>query len=448
MRIKIIAILFLSAGMICWGKTVTLAECIHRGIANNLSVENARIDINKSRTGITQNRSRLLPVINGIFQFTDYLKQPVNVTTGTLLGNDFPENPTWQTIRSMQYNVNAGVQLNVPLYNQSIYASIDVAETVEHLGRLSYDKAVEDLTMQIGKVYYLAQSSLEQTVLADENIARMQELCGITEAMYEQGVVLEVDLNRARINLQNLKAQRDQFSMLYEQQINMLRFLLDLAPEDRIEVERMPRDIVRINISGISHALPELRMVTMQKELIDRKITAIKAGYIPTISLTGYAGALGYQDKFNHFFHTKASSQNWFGNCFIGLNVSIPIFDAGSKKLQIRQHRYDAEQAINRAEILQNKIRTDYSNALRQLDHNIEVFQTQSQSYRLACDVFKVTEEQYREGVSSMTAILQDEMQLRTAQSARTQAHCLFNLAQLELLRLSDNLSALSNCSK
>ena len=348
----------------------------------------------------------------------------------------------------MQYNVNAGVQLNVPLYNQSIYASIDVAETVEHLGRLSYDKAVEDLTMQIGKVYYLAQSSLEQTVLADENIARMQELCGITEAMYEQGVVLEVDLNRARINLQNLKAQRDQFSMLYEQQINMLRFLLDLAPEDRIEVERMPRDIVRINISGISHALPELRMATMQKELIDRKITAIKAGYIPTISLTGYVGALGYQDKFNHFFHTKASSQNWFGNCFIGLNVSIPIFDAGSKKLQIRQHRYDAEQAINRAEILQDKIRTDYSNALRQLDHNIEVFQTQSQSYRLACDVFKVTEEQYREGVSSMTAILQDEMQLRTAQSARTQAHCLFNLAQLELLRLSDNLSALSNCSK
>lgn len=306
MRIKIIAILFLSAGMICWGKTVTLAECIHRGIANNLSVENARIDINKSRTGITQNRSRLLPVINGIFQFTDYLKQPVNVTTGTLLGNDFLENPTWQTIRSMQYNVNAGVQLNVPLYNQSIYASIDVAETVEHLGRLSYDKAVEDLTMQIGKVYYLAQSSLEQTVLADENIARMQELCGITEAMYELGVVLEVDLNRARINLQNLKAQRDQSSMLYEQQINMLRFLLDLAPEDRIEVERMPRDIVRINISGISHALPELRMATMQKELIDRKITAIKAGYIPTISLTGYAGALGYQDKFNHFFSYKS----------------------------------------------------------------------------------------------------------------------------------------------
>lgn len=444
MKAQIIIILFLSVGLIGRGQVMTLEECIRQGIANNLTLENSRIDINKSRNGISQNRARLLPVINGVFQLTDYLKRPVNVTTGTLLGNDFPDDPTWQTIRSMQYNVNAGVQLNMPLFNQSIFASVNVAKTVEQLSLLSYEKAVEDLTMQIGKVYYLAQSSLEQAMLTDENISRMQDLCAITEAMYEQGVVLEVDLNRAWINLQNLKAQKGQFAMLYAQQLNMLRFLLDLAPERQLEVERMPRDIVRINISDMSHALPEFRMATMKSELIDRKIRAIKAGYIPTISLTGYAGGLAYQDKFSHFFHTKAASRNWFGNCFIGLNITIPIFDAGSKKLRIRQHNYDAEQATNRAKLLQDKIMSDYSNALLQLEHHVEVFQTQTQSYQQACDVFKITEEQYREGISSMTAILQDEMQLRTAQSARTQAHCLFNLSQLELLRLSGNLPSLT----
>lgn len=445
MKTKLILILFLSVGLTGFGRTMTLEECICQGIANNLSLQNARIDINRSRTEISQNRARLLPVINGVFQVTDYLKRPVNVTTGTLLGNDFPDDPTWQTIRSMQYNVNAGVQLNVPLYNQSIYASIDVAKTVEQLSHLSYDKAVEDLTMQIGKVYYLAQSSLEQATLADENISRMWELCAITEAMYYQGVVLEVDLNRVRINLQNLKAQQDQFVMLYSQQLNMLRFLLDLSSEEPIDVERMPVDIDSVRISDISYSLPELRMAIKRKELIECKIAAIKSGYIPAISLTGYAGGLAYQDKFNHYFHTKASSQNWFGNCFIGLNITIPIFDANARKLQIRQQRYEAEQAANRAEFLYDKVRTDYSNTLLQLGHNIEVFHTQSQSYQQACDVYRVTEEQYREGVSSMTAILQDEMQLRTAQSARTQAHFLYNLAYLELLRLSGSLSSLTN---
>lgn len=58
--------------------------------------------------------------------------------------------------------------------------------------------------------------------------------------------------------------------------------------------------------------------------------------------------------------------------------------------------------------------------------------------------VYNVTEEQYKEGVSSMTALLQDEMQLRAAQAACVQAHCQCNLARLDLLRLAGQLEQLS----
>lgn len=289
-----VLILFLSFGLNVSGQTMTLKECITLGIENNRSVINAGIDVRKGRTVISQNRSRLLPVISGMVQFTDYLKQPVNVTTGTLLGNDFPDDPTWQTIKSMQYNVTAGVQLNMPLFNRSIYADIDVAKTVERLSFISYEKAVEDLTVQIAKVYYLAQSSLEQARLAEENVSRMQALCDITGAMYEQGVVMEVDLDRARINLRNLTTYQDQFAMLYAQQLNMLRFLLDLSPETPVGVERMSDDMASFLPSGISDRLPELQAAEMQKELTDRKIRSVKAGYLPSLSLTGYAGGLGY----------------------------------------------------------------------------------------------------------------------------------------------------------
>lgn len=444
MKQRIILMLFLSVGMISSGQTMTLAQCVRQGIDNNLSLANARIDIKKGSTGVSQNRARLLPVINGVFQFTDYLKQPVNVTTGTLLGNDFPDDPTWQTIRSMQYSVNAGVQLNAPLYNQSIYAAVDVAKTIERLSLLSYEKAVEDLTMQISKIYYLAQSSLEQAMLTGENISRMQELCTITEAMYEQGIVLEVDLKRANINLQNLQTQQRQYSTLYAQQINMLRFLMDLSPETPLEVERMTDDIDLSAPSGISDNLPELRLAMMQKKLAEGRIRAVKAGYIPTISLTGYAGGLGYQDKISHFFHTIESSRNWFGNCYIGINVTIPVFDANSKKLQIRQHRHDMELAENNEVLLRERITRDYSNALLQISYNAEVYRTQSRNYMQARNVYNVNVEQYREGVSSMTAILQDEMQLRIAQSACIQAHYQFYLSRLDLLHLSGNLSSLT----
>lgn len=429
---------------VCHGQEMTLQECIKTGIANNLSLANARIGIDKGRTGVSQSRSRLLPVINGIFQFTDYLKSPVNVTTGTLLGGDFPESPTWQTIKSMQYNANAGIQLSMPLYNQTILAAIDVAKTVEEINSLSYEKAVEELTMQISKVYYMAQASKEQERLTNENILRMEELCAITEALYQQGVVMEVDLNRVRINLKSLKTQHDQSHTLHSQQLNMLRFLMDMAPETSLEVTHMAENMEPLPATGVNEELPELLLSAHQKTLAEQRIKTVKAGYLPTLSLTGYAGALGYQETFHHFFHTSAATDNWFGNCYIGLSIKIPLFEANSKKLQIKQYRYDMQQAANRMELMRKQLDENYANALLQLNHYMEVFRTQTESRSQAEEVYNVTEEQYREGVASMTALLQDEMQLRTAQTACVQALCQCRLAQLDLLKLSGNLSQLS----
>lgn len=423
---------------------MTLQECIKTGIANNLSLANARIGIDKGRTGVSQNRSRLLPVVNGIFQFTDYLKSPVNVTTGTLLGGDFPETPTWQTIKSMQYNTSAGIQLSMPLYNQTILAAIDVAKTVEKINSLSYEKAVEDLTMQIGKVYYLAQASREQERLTNENILRMEELCAITEALYQQGVVMEVDLNRVRINLKSLQAQHSQSHTLHCQQLNMLRFLMDMAPETPLEVTRMAEGLEPLSVTGVSEGLPELLLSVQKKTLAEQRIKTVKAGYLPALSLTGYAGALGYQEKFRHYFKSSTATDNWFGNCHIGLSVRIPLFDANSKRLQTKQYKYDMQQAANNMEQTRKRLNESYANALLQLNHNMEVFRTQSESLRQAEEVYNVTEEQYREGVASMTALLQDEMQLRTVQTACVQALCQCRLARLDLLKLSGNLSQLS----
>ena len=245
-------------------KTWSLGECIETGIRNNLTLRNSRIDMQKKQTTLSLSRSYLLPKLEANFQAIDYLMKPANVTTGTLLGNDFPDDPTWQKIQSMQYGVTAGIQLSVPLYNQTLLAGIKVAETLRNLSSLSHEKAVEDLTMQIGNVYYLAQASLEQQRLLDENIQRMESLCDITEAMYKGGVVLEVDLSRVQINRKSLEAQRDQYATLYEQLLNLLRFLLDLPAEEPFAVVPMPADVHLKQTAGVDPSLPELRLLTTQ----------------------------------------------------------------------------------------------------------------------------------------------------------------------------------------
>ena len=430
----IIASLVCSASQ---AQTKTLAECISMGIDNNLSLRNARIGMEKGRLGVTQNRSRLLPVIQGVAQFSGYLMSPVNVTTGTLLDKEFPDAPAWQTIKSMKYQSNAGFLLNVPIYNQTILSSVDVAKTVESIQGLSYEKAREELTVQIGKVYYLAQTSKEQLRLSDQNLSRMDELCEITEALFAQGVVMEVDLNRVRINRQMLLTERSIQHTLHEQQLNQLRYLLDLPVDAPLDVMPAEASFVPLPIESASSQLPELQLAERQRLLIDQQIKTVKAGYLPTFSLTGYVGGLGYNEKFYQFTH------HWFGNSYLGISLRLPIFEANSKHLKIRQYRYEAQQAQDNLELLKKQIDRSYADAVLRMNRNMEIARTQYECRKQAEEVYQIAEVQYKEGVTSMTALLQDDMQLRTAQSSCIQAVCQCKLAQLDLLRLSGRLEAL-----
>lgn len=161
------------------------------------------------------------------------------------------------------------------------------------------------------------------------------------------------------------------------------------------------------------------------------------------ISLSGRLGAVGYQEKFRHFFHTSGETHNWFGNTYLALSVQIPLFDGNDKRLKVRQYRYDELQAETAFDMQRKQLDKEYADASRQLRHNLEVFRTQKDSYHQAEDVYEVTEEKYKEGVASMTELLQDEMRLRNAQSACVQAHCQCNVAQLTLLKLSGHLTEL-----
>ena len=245
-----------------------LKECIRMGIERNLGLKNARIAIEAGRTTVSQARANLLPQVNGTLQAGDYLKRPVNVTTSTLLGADFPDTPTWGKVRSMPLTAQGAIQVGVPLYNATIYAAINAAKVVESLNRTAYEKARLDLAVQIAHVYFMAQATLENRYLLAENIERMDSLCRITEALYHSGVVLEIDYTRVDINRKNLIAQRDQVVMLYGQQMNLMRFLLNLNATEPIDVARMPQDITKLPIGGLNEQLPELQLIDQKLSLL------------------------------------------------------------------------------------------------------------------------------------------------------------------------------------
>lgn len=417
--------------------TLALEDCLKIGIENNLSLQSKRKEIQKGRYGISENRARLLPQINGFANYNDNIDPPVSVTDGSAYGN--PYNVT----HTLQYSANAGLQLQMPLYNQTLYTSISIARTMDEMNRLTYEKAREDLILQVCKMYYLGQVTAEQIALIKANITRLEELQNITQAFYDNGMAMEVDVKRVNINLENLKVQYDNAQAMLEQQLNLLKYIIDYPAEKQIALVPVNTEtITPVALTGLSENLYELQLLQSQRQLAEQQKKMIGYGYIPSLNLTGNWMFSAYTDKAYHWLHSGPSG-HWYRSYGLGLSLRVPIFDGLDKRYKTRKAVIDIENIKLAQENTRKNLQTQYLNATNDLMNNQRNFKKQKDNYLLAEDVYTVTMDRYREGITSMTEVLQDEMRMSEAQNNYISAHYNYRVTNLMLLKLTGQIESL-----
>lgn len=418
---------------------LTLEECLRLGIENNLFLESSRNEIRKGEHTLSENRAKLLPQINAVAGFNDNFNPPVSVTDGSAYGN--PYNVT----KTLQYNASAGIQLQMPLYNQTVYMAVDIARTMNELNRLSYEKAREDLILQISKMYYLSQNTAEQIALIKENISRLNELSSITQAFYDNGMAMEVDVKRVNINLENQRVQYDNAQSMLTQQLNLLKYVIDY-PADK-EIALTPVDTentTSVSLTGLDNNQYELQLLQSKQKLAEQQRKMIGQGYIPSLSLTGSWMYSAYTDKAKNWFHSGPSN-HWYNSSGIGLTLRIPIFDGLDKRAKMKKAKIEIENAKLSYENALKNMQTQYLNATNELMNSQRNFRKQKDNYLLAEDVYQVTTDRYREGIASMTEVLQDEMRMSEAQNNYINAHYNYQVTNLSLLKLTGQLETLFN---
>ena len=89
-------------------------------------------------------------------------------------------------------------------------------------------------------------------------------------------------------------------------------------------------------------------------------------------------------------------------------------------------------------------MQTQYDNTINDWLNNYRNYTKQKDNYSLAGDVYKVTADRYKEGIVSMTELLQDEMRLTDAQNNFINAHYSCRINELQLLKLTGKLDELS----
>ena len=418
-------------------KVMSLKECLTVGIENNLSLKSSRNQVTKGKHNISENRARLLPQINFAAGFNDNFTPPVSVTDGTAYGKQY------NVTKTLQYNSSASLQLQMPLYSQTALTAVEISKTLDNINQLSYEKAREDIIMQIAKLYYLIQNTTEQITIISDNLKRFEELRNFAQAFYDNQMALAVDLKRINVRIESTDVSLANAKAMLREQYNMLKYAMDYPADEDIQVEvKRVDDIEMASQTGLNTNLYELQLMRTQEKLSEQQVKLAKDAYLPTLALTGNFTFTAYTDKFKNWFHS-GESNHWYDSNGLGISLRVPVFDGFEKRSKIRKAKIDADNARIAYENTLKNLQTQYSNAINDQLNNERNYRKQRDNYRLAEDIYKVTMDRYREGVTSMVEVLQDEMSMSEAQNNYLTAHYNYEVSNLSVLKLTGNLNSL-----
>ena len=421
---------------------LTLQQCVQMAVDKNINVKTSRIDKEKSNYKKEESRAALLPKVNISAGFTDNLALPTTVLPGEFLGKPGTTIPVQM---GSQFNTNATLSISQILYNQTAFTALKLTNKSAELSNLSVEKASEEIAFEVAKLYALGQTTAEQSKLIGENIKRTERLRDITKIIVENGVGKQVDLDRVNVNLENLYTQQSNTQLAQEQQLNMIKYMLDVPLEQTIvltDTAAMPllanEPILQ---SGFSDHV-NIRLLESQKELNVLNKRLINNGYLPTLSLSGQAAYQGLRKDFSTYFESGEANK-WYPMASVSVNLSIPVFDGFEKRSKARQATMDLKKTEATLESTKENFSMNYKNALNNYMNNKDIVRRQKLNLALAEKVYKETALKYREGLAGMSSLLQDEMSLSSAQGGYLTALYNFKEAELKIMSLNGGIKQL-----
>ncbi|MGF1924341.1 MAG: TolC family protein [Bacteroidia bacterium] len=416
---------------------VTLSDALTFALQNNAKIRKARLDIEGGRYKVEEVRSQALPQLTGTsgLTYNPIIGQQVVDFGGQL-----------QTLKfGQKWNSNAGVQLSQQLFNQQVFTGLQAARSSEEYYSLTAQLSEEQIIELVANNYYQVLVNRQQLNVVDNNLKNVKVIEKIISNQYQNGLAKKIDVDRIKVNLTNLETQREQTINGITQLENQLKFSMGMSvtnpiflPETELtEVTQLPKFTDTIALSNRT----EIKLLNNQQKLLALQRKAYVAEYYPTLALSGNYTYSSQSGSFD--FLSSNSSAIGFGSSAVGLTLRLPIFNGFLTRSKIRQADVNIKKAdLDRLETT-NALNMAYENAKIQLRNSLNTITAQKRNVELAQEIYQSTQNNYNNGLASLTDLLDTETSLTQAQNSYTQALLNYKVAEIQLIKSNGNIKSL-----
>lgn len=393
--------------------TFTLNEAINYALDHQTSVLNAKIDEEIAQNTVKQTVGIGLPQVSSTFDFSDYLKVPTSLLPGEIFGQPGTQIPVQFGVK---YQSSAGVRLDQLLFDGTYIVGLQASKTYKELSIRNSKRSRIETAVAVTKAYYSVLVSNEQFSLIEANLAQLKKSLNDTEALFKNGFVEKIDVDRLQVLKNNLETERENVTRLLALNLEMLKFQMGMPVDGQLILEDsiatvQPQATSLVADTTAYRSRIEYSLLETQKKLNLLDLKRYKSQFLPSIS--GFASA-------SKSFQSNSFSQLYersFPTSVIGLSLSWNIITGGQRLYQMKNAKLEVQKTENDLMNLQNAINLEISQTQKNYSNSLQSLENQKRNLNLAQEILRVTRIKYEQGVGSSLEVTSAETSLKEAQN-------------------------------
>ena len=412
----------------------TLEQCI-----DTAQVKNKMLLMSKTTVAIGEQRHKeavagLIPklTVNGDYKY--YIDLPYQLMPLSTFNPTAPAGQFKEAQFGVPHNLNLNVQFAMPLFNAQILGGMKTTKIGAEMSELQQKRTEEQVFFDISNLYYNAQILQKQKAFIDSNLLNTNKLLQNMQLLHTQDMLKESDVTKVELQKAQLQTQLQLVDSKLVQVLNALKFSMGIPITQEIAINQAIE--FKNNADFVSQKSVDIQLVEKHNLFLKSELSTLKNSRLPSLLLYGTYGqtGFGYDEKPNDFL-------KFFPVSFVGVQLSYPLFTGTVTQRKINQKKLEISNSKLQVDLAteQNNMLTD--NAKRTKLTAQQTVENTLAQIKLSETVYNQVVLQQKQGTASLTDILLADNSLRESQQNYLSAVVEFLKAELELKKLTGNLS-------
>ncbi|HFK5596813.1 TPA: TolC family protein [Elizabethkingia anophelis] len=424
-HILIITLLLLvgSRPLFAQKKELSIQEALTMARQGNKTLQIQILEEKRATEQIWESKGRLLPDISAGVAYSYYFDRQNIFLPGSFAGT----NKAVQEVAVGGRNAfNGFVSLYQPVMDLGLHRLTEASRINEKIQTEKTEDLKSRIALGVSTRYLGILMMRRQLTLLEQSYERNLRALKDSRALLAQGKGLKADTLRSYIAVENIRSSVSYLKNNIEVSGMELKRLIGLEDTRELELtDQLESEIKtdRTDFLNVSEALEiaeinrnDLSVQELVIAMQQQKLYATKAELLPKIALIGQYQIQAQADnlKFNNYAWPRTS--------FLGLQISVPIFNGGQSKSRINQARILTQQEQVRLNDLKDEIKTTLASIIskwKEATSQLEIQVTTVQSAELN---HQMTEDRFKNGLGSRLELTDAELALTQAKINYLQA--------------------------